>query len=126
MSTPTKSEAGLSPLDQIRQTEADVARQIASAREAAGHTVTHSQTQAKEMLDDARRTGQREGEKRFREIISNAEEEAQAITTQARKRAEHLRRRAGQRLVVGVRHAMNVVLGFDEAGEENERRNVPD
>lgn len=118
MSSPTKTDAKLSPLDQIRQTEADVARQIASARDAAGHTVAHAKTQAKELLEDAHRTGQREGEKRYKEIIANAEEEAQVIIAQAHKRAEHLRRRAGQRLAVGVRRALNVVIGLEEAGED--------
>jgi len=118
MSTSTKTEAERSPLDQIRQTEADVARQIASAREAAKQSVAHAQSQAKEIINDAHQTGQREGEKRFREIISTAEEEAQAITAQARKRAEHLRRRAGQRLTVGVRRSLNVVIGLVEVGED--------
>ena len=118
MSSPTKTEAEFSPLDQIRQTEADVVRQIASAREAAGHTVAQAKTQAKDLLDDARQIGGREGEKRYREIISNAEEEAQAIIAQARNRAEHLRRRAGQRLAVGVRRALDIVIGLDEAGED--------
>jgi vacuolar-type H+-ATPase subunit H len=118
MSSPTKTDAKLSPLDQIRQTEADVARQVASAREAAGYTVAQAKTQAKGFVDDARQIGGREGEKRYREIISNAEEEEQAIIAQARNRAEHLRRRAGQRLAVGVRRALNVVIGLEEAGED--------
>lgn len=117
MTTPTKPDTELSPLDQIRQTEADVVRQTAAAREAAGQTVAHAQTQAREILDDARQTGRREGEKRYREIISNAEEEAQAIIAQAHRRAEHLRRRGRQRLTIGVRQAMNVVIGLEEAGE---------
>lgn len=118
MSSPTKAEAEFSPLDQIRQTEADVVRQIASAREAAGHTVAQAKTQAKDLLGDARQIGGREGEKRYREIVSNAEEEAQAIIAQARKRAERLRRRGRQRLAIGVRQAMNVVIGLEEAGED--------
>ena len=117
MSNPIKTEAELSPLDQIHQTEADVVRQIASTREAAGHTVAHAKTQAKDLLDDALQIGQREGEKRYREMISNADEEAQVIIAQARKRAEHLRRRAGQRFAVGVRRSLNVVIGLEENGE---------
>ena len=118
MSSRNQPEAELSPLDQIRQAEADVARRIALAREAAGQTVEQAKIQARDLLDDARQIGNREGEKRYREIISKAEEEAKLIVAQARKRAEHLHRRAGQRLEVGVSRAMNVVIGFDEAGED--------
>lgn len=118
MSSPTKAEAKLSPLDQIRKTEAEVTRQIASAREIAEHTVTQAMTQAKVLLDDSCQIGRREGKKRYREIVSNAEEEAQAIVAQARNRAEHLRRRAGQRMVVGVEHAMDIIIGLEGAGEE--------
>ena len=118
MSSPTKAETTLSPLDQIRKTEAEVTRQIASAREAARHMVAQARIQAIDLLDDAHQGGTREGEKRYREIISNAEEEEQAIVAQARNRAEHLRRRAGQRLAEGVRRALNVVIGLEEAGED--------
>jgi len=117
MTTSTKPDTEQSPLDQIRQAETDMARQTAAAREAAGQTVAHAQTQAREILDDARQTGRREGEKRNREIISNAEDEAQAIIAQAHKRAEHLRRRGRHWLTIGVRQAMNVIIGLEEAGE---------
>lgn len=117
MSSLTKEKADLSPLDQIRQTEADVARQIASAREEAGDTVTQAKTQAKDLLDEARQSGNRGGEKRYKEIISDAEEEARLIVAQAHKRAEHLQRKGGQRLAVGVRRALNIVIGLEEAGE---------
>jgi vacuolar-type H+-ATPase subunit H len=118
MSNLAKPKAELSPLDQIRQAEADVARQIASAREATGQTVAQARIQAKDMLGDARQIGKREGEKRYREIVSNAEEEEQAIIAQACNRAEHLSRRAGQRLAEGVRRALNVVIGLEDVGED--------
>ena len=118
MTSLIKPEAELSPLDQIRQTEADVARQVALAREAARNTVEQAKAQARDLLDDAHQIGHRDGEKRYRKIISNAEEEAKLIVAQARKRAEHLHRRAGQRLAVGVSRALNVVIGFEEAGED--------
>lgn len=124
MTNPAKVEIELSPLDQVRQTEADMARRIASAREAAEHTVVQAKIQAKNILDDARETGKREGEKRFREIISNAEEEAQEIIAQARNRAEYLRRRADQRMAEGIHLALNFVIGLDELEVTNELRNV--
>jgi flagellar biosynthesis/type III secretory pathway protein FliH len=117
MTTPIKTETELSPLDQIRQTEADVARQIASSRDVAGQTVTETKNQAKEILNDARHTGRREGEKRYREIISTAEEKAQALIAQAHTRSENLRRRGRQRLETGVHHAMSVIVGLEEDGE---------
>lgn len=116
MSSLTNPKTELSPLDQIRQAEANVARQVASAREAAEHKVAQARVQAKELLDDACQIGKREGEKRYREIISNAEEEEQVIVAQARNRSEHLRRRACHRLAGGVRRALNVVIGLEEAG----------
>jgi vacuolar-type H+-ATPase subunit H len=117
MYSPTKTETEFSPLDQIRQAEADVARQIASAHEVAGQTVALAKAQAKDLLNDARQFGKREGEKRYKEILFNAEEEAQVILVQARKRAARLRRRADQRMVLGVRYALDTIIGLEQPGE---------
>lgn len=117
MSSLPKNESNLSSLDQIRKTEADVTRQIASVREAAGLKVARAQTQANELLDDARQAGKREGEKRHKAILSNTEEEAQVIIAQSHNRAAHLRRRAGRRFALGVHRSLNVILGLQETGE---------
>jgi len=117
MSSRTINESNLSSLDQVRKTEADVTRQIASAREAAGQKVARAQTQANDLLDDARQVGKREGEKRYKAIISNAEEEAQVIIAQSHNRAAHLRRRAGKRFALGVRYSLNIIIGLEDTGE---------
>ena len=69
----------ISPLDQIRQVEADVIRQIAAAREAADYKVNEARNQVKVILSEAREVGRQRGLIRYNEIISRAEEESHAI-----------------------------------------------
>jgi vacuolar-type H+-ATPase subunit H len=114
MMTDAPIESDLSPLDQIRQTEAHVTRQVAAAREAAKQTVADMKNKAKETINDASKAGRREGQKRYKDIISNAEEEAQILIAQAYKKAEHLRRRGGQRLDEGVCSAISIIINAEE------------
>ena len=118
MSTSTKPEFELSPLDQIRQAEAEVARQIASARKAGEQMVSKTRAEGKAIINEAREVGQREGLKRHKEIVSGAEEEAQTSVAQAHRRAEFLRRRARQRLELGTRLALAIILGLEVEKED--------
>ena len=110
-------EFELSPLDQIRQTEAEVSRQIASAREAGEQRVIKAKAEARLIVRDAHEAGQREGQKRYKEIVSGAEEEEQTLIAQAHRRAEFLRRRGQQRLELGVHQALHIILGLEVESE---------
>jgi vacuolar-type H+-ATPase subunit H len=104
----------LSPLDQIRQVEAEIARQIASARETGAQIITKTREEAKMIIKDAYATGNREGQKRYKEIVTAAEEEAQTVIAQTQNRAEFLKRRGLQRLESGTRQALHIILGLED------------
>jgi vacuolar-type H+-ATPase subunit H len=108
------NENELSPLDQIRQTEAEVTRRIAAAREAAELNVVKARTEATHLKNQAREAGNREGQIHYKEIITGAGEEAEAIIKQARRRAEDMRRKGHQRMPIAVKQAMAIIIGADE------------
>jgi vacuolar-type H+-ATPase subunit H len=114
MTEPTKVQTEFVPLDQIRQTEAEVTRQIAAARESAALAVEKTRSQAKEIIAEAREAGKREGLSQYKEICSTAEEEAQAIIIRARKDAENLSLRGNHYMERGIRHAVNIILGVEK------------
>lgn len=118
MATAPTTEPKLSPLDQIRQMEAQVTRQIAAAREAAKQTVANTKNKARETINEAREAGRRQGQKRYKDIISDGEEEAQILIARAYKRAETLQRRGSQFLNVGARRAINIIISADGEGQE--------
>lgn len=107
-------ESDLPPLDQIRQTEAEVIRKVAAAREAAEGIVANAHKQAADLRRQAREDGIREGQMRYKEIISQAEDEAEAIVAEAQNQANELRRRGPRFLEIGVSHAIHVVVGMAE------------
>lgn len=109
-------EGELSPLDQIRQTEAEVTRRIAAAREAAQGVVEGAHEQATQRVEGARTAGDRAGQARYKEMISKAEEEARAISLQAEHRAERLHQRGRRRMEQAVAMAVALVTG-QESGD---------
>jgi vacuolar-type H+-ATPase subunit H len=115
--TPT-TDTNLSPLDQIRQVEAEVTRQIAAAREAADHTISEAGSQVSGLLDEARVSGRHRGQTRYKEIISGAEEEARALVSQAHNQADDLRRKGKRRMTTAVRHAASLVIGLEGSSED--------
>jgi vacuolar-type H+-ATPase subunit H len=118
MANAPTTEPKLSPLDQIRHMEAQVTRQIAAAREAAKQTVANTKNKARETINEAREAGRRQGQKRYKDIISDGEEEAQILIARAYKSAETLQRRGSQCLNVGVRRAINIIISADGEGQE--------
>jgi len=110
------SEADFSPLDQVRLVEADVARQVAAARETAEQTVVEARKQVKVLLEQACTSGRLRGQARYKEIVSGAEEEAGALVAQARAQAEELRRLRHQCMDEAVRFAVHFILGQEANG----------
>lgn len=82
-----------SPLDQIRQAEVDVTRQVAAARQVAEDVIREAQAQAADLKRQAREIGHREGLADYQATISDAEDEAQMLISQAYSQAQSLRRR---------------------------------
>ncbi len=111
-------ESELSPLDQIRSVESEMARRVTAARAAADQSLVNTRAQVAQRKIDARETGMREGQILYKENVARAEEEARSLTAQAQKQAAELRQKGHQRMDAAVRLAVNVVLGRqDEAGD---------
>lgn len=106
-------ETMLSPLDQIRQAEAEVTRRLAAVREAAALRVEEAHKQAANLKSAAWELGMREGQARYRAIIQQAEEEASEIVAQAQLRCERLRRQGEQRMPEAVALVVNLVIGVE-------------
>lgn len=102
----------ISPLDQIWQTEAEVTRRVAAARDKAERTLAKSQVQARQQKNQAIEEGRRQGKAQYKDILAAAEDEARAITSQANSQAEELRRRGKERMDQAVRLAVNIVIGL--------------
>jgi vacuolar-type H+-ATPase subunit H len=113
-----KPEIELSPLDQIRQTEGEVTRKVAAAREAAEQILEKARQQAEILKHSAREAGTRQGESLYKTTIAKAEEEARALVAEAGFQAERLKRRGQQHMQSGINHAVNLVLGLDQ-GTDN-------
>jgi len=107
-------ETELSPLDKIRQTEAEVAGSVAAAREAAEKIIANAKKEAAEIKRQAREAGLREGEARKRAMLAQAEEEARLILADAQNLAVELRQKGKIRMGSGVEYAINVILDLEQ------------
>jgi vacuolar-type H+-ATPase subunit H len=114
------SSAGLSPLDQIRLTEAEMARKIATTREAAEHARIEARSQAALLREQAREAGLRKGQICYNEIAAGAEQEARAIVESAHSQAAELQRKGQACMDVAIQEVTNIVLGLKEGGKPNE------
>ncbi len=112
------NETGLSPLDQIRHTEAEVTRKIAAAREQAEQIVKDARSQAAAMQQEAEKAGSQQGQARYREVITRTEEESRALLAEAKAQARKLRLRGQQRMQTGVNLAKNFVVNQNEGEQE--------
>jgi vacuolar-type H+-ATPase subunit H len=106
-------EYELSPLDRIRQTEADAARHIAGSREAAEQTIASAREQARRLLAEARAAGQREGQAQYRRIILQAQDEVQAICRETQEEVEALQRAEAALKDEAVRRVVAIITGSD-------------
>ena len=108
----------LSPLDQIRQTEAEVTRQVAAARKAAEQILDDARQQAAALKREAWETGTHEGQALYDTSLSKAEEEARELIVEAQDQAKKLRRRGKERMQMAVSHAVHFVINLAEDAKE--------
>jgi vacuolar-type H+-ATPase subunit H len=100
----------LSPLEQIRQCEAEVTRLVAAAHESAGATLAKARSEAASLIRKAREAGQQDGQARYADILARAEEEAEILATQAKGRAAELLRQGEARMDSAVQQAVQIIL----------------
>ena len=105
------NENDLSPLDQIRLVESEMARRITAARAAADQSLVNARAQTTQRKNEARETGIREGQVLYKESVAKAEEEARSLSAQAQIQAAELRQKGHLRMDAAVRLTINVVLG---------------
>ena len=111
----TSSKAAIverSPLDQIRQAEAEVTRRVAAARQVAEDAIREARAQAADLKRQARESGHREGLADFQATVSSAEDEARRLIAPARSHADSLRRRGDLFGETAAHCAIAVVIGL--------------
>lgn len=119
MTDPTFA-TGLSPLDQIRLAEAEITRKVVTAREAAEHARAEARAQVTLLKKQAHDSGIREGQIRYKEIVSGAEEEARAIVEHAHNQADELRRKGEVRMEAAIQEVTRIVLCLEGGGKPDE------
>lgn len=106
-------EIEISPLDKIRQTEAEAAGALAAARETAEKLLADARADAKRSVHQADEDGKREGQAQYKEVLAQAEEEAATIINKARILTKELRRQGQQRMETGVEYALSFIAGIE-------------
>jgi vacuolar-type H+-ATPase subunit H len=106
--------AHLPPLDQIRQTEAEVTRELVQARQTAGKIVQDAQNQAALVLQEARIAGENEGRTRYKEVLKKSEDEAAAMVAGARQQADGLRKTGKIHMESLVGRIVKFITGMEE------------
>lgn len=109
-----RESADLSPLDQVRQAEAEVARRIAAARDAASRKINSAREEAARIRNAGRQKGEQSGQALYREILKKAQEDAEGMCAQARSQAEQLRQRGIQLMPAAVEHILKILLDLEE------------
>ena len=107
-------ESDLSPLDQIRQTEAEITRHIAVARESARRSLETAQKEAARIKNQAGEDGFREGQAHYQKILLEAEEEANELVAQANRLAGELGRKGNLIMEEAVQATVRIVIGLKE------------
>jgi vacuolar-type H+-ATPase subunit H len=121
---PDSAPHPLVALDQIRQIEAEVARQIQAAQNAANECVEQAERAAAQMKQEGVRTGQSQGEAEAQAIVAQAELEAEAIIRAADREASRLQERQADCFERLVQHALDCVIGMQQRQATHEPENV--
>jgi len=119
MADPTFA-TGLSPLDQIRLAEAEITRKIVTTRESSERAIAEARTRAALLKKQAHESGSRAGRIRYKEMVSEAEEEARTIVEHAHNQADDLRQHGQTRMDAAIQEAMSIVLALKGGGRSDE------
>jgi vacuolar-type H+-ATPase subunit H len=105
----------LSPLDQIRQSEAEVTRKIAAARETAVHNLEAARKEAARIVAQAREEGMQAGHVRYREILQDTEKEARNLIDLAQDEVKELSKRGDKHMEQAIQQIIDIVIGSTRA-----------
>ena len=101
----------LSPLDQIRQSEAEITRKIAAARETAVHDLEAARKEAARIVAQARDEGVHDGQVRYREILQETEKEAKNLIDLAQEEVKELGKRGDKSMEKAIQQIVDIVIG---------------
>jgi vacuolar-type H+-ATPase subunit H len=101
----------LSPLDQIRQSEAEVTRKIAAARETAVHTLEAARKEAAQIVAQARDEGLQDGQVLYHEILLETENEAKKLIELAQEEVRELSKRGDKHMEKAIQQIVDIVIG---------------
>lgn len=110
----TEPEIEISPLDKIRQTEADAAGALSAARAAAERRLSQARAEAEKVLQQAREEGKNLGQARCRQMVSQAEEDGRALRDRAHSRAHDLQELGQSRKSAAAKFAVRVITGEED------------
>ena len=108
-----KSEVSLSPLDQIRLSEAEVTRRIAAARQSAEESLAGAHSEANNLKKKARERGIQRGQAQYQVIVSDAEESSKVMVLKAQQRSEELSQRGSRRIDEALQKAASIIVGLE-------------
>ncbi len=107
-------QADISPLDQIRQKEAEGLRKVIIARQASERKIYEARGEAARIKKLARESAAQQARELYKETAAAAQQEAQELRSQAKTHADELTARAKLVIEQGVAEAVNIVLGLKE------------
>jgi len=115
-----RKEDNLSPIEQIRHAEAEIIRQVATAREAAEECLKAAKIKAERLQSEAILEGKQEGEKLYQQTIDQAREAAARIVDQANKQANEMRENGKLNMGLVIQQALHYTLDMqtDQAEED--------
>jgi hypothetical protein len=119
MSEPTIEDT-LSPLDQIRQVEAEMTRKTIAARTRTDQRLADARAEATLLKKQARESGEQKGRIRYKQVIAEAETQTEMILAHAEEEAANLRRKGDARMERAIDEAVNIVLGRKAGGTRHE------
>lgn len=114
----TTNENLLSPLDQIRQLETEIIRQVAAAHQDAERILADARQEAAQIKNLAKETGRQEGQTRYQEIVSKADRDARALVAQAQRRSDELSQKGERHMELAVRRVIEIILGQEDEGDD--------
>jgi vacuolar-type H+-ATPase subunit H len=107
---PPQGDGELSPLDCIRQAEAETTRRILAAHEAAEQIQAQARLDTECLLEQAHQAGKQEGQANYEEILNKTELEAKEIVSQAQRQVDQLLIAGEERMDAAVRLVLELLL----------------
>jgi vacuolar-type H+-ATPase subunit H len=101
------------PLDEIRQVEAEIARQLQAARAEAEAHIAQAEESARAIRQQSLELGRHDGEADYQEMMAHASQDAEQIIQDASLAAQILHRNQARHLPLLVRRIIECVTAVE-------------